>query len=251
MDTHSAYSHKAKKYSRYRWDYHPEAIQAIFDTTRISSQSSVADIGAGTGKLTKHFVGKVAQVFAVEPNSDMRQVAARKLGSPPSCSVIEGQAEATTLSDSSIDLIAVGQALHWFDPEPTRKEFLRILKPDGWLAALWNWATDYAVIDALWKRLIEEKGLDTSRARQPEGRPVKFYFGGDYFRKWTFPFTTQQTWERFIGALSSFAYAPDEGTPLYENFERAARRVFSSFSSNGLMEVHGVTELYLGQIARP
>jgi hypothetical protein len=48
------YSSKAEKYAKYRWGYAAQAIQTIFDVTGISSQSCVADIGAGTGILTGH-----------------------------------------------------------------------------------------------------------------------------------------------------------------------------------------------------
>ena len=61
MDTTEVFSSKAEKYAKYRWDYAPQAIQTILEVTQVSRQSSVADIGAGTGILTKHFMGKVKQ----------------------------------------------------------------------------------------------------------------------------------------------------------------------------------------------
>ena len=51
---------------------------------------------------------------------------------------INGSAEATTLDDASVDFITAGQAFHWFEPDAARREFLRILKPDGWIVVLWN-----------------------------------------------------------------------------------------------------------------
>ncbi len=51
---------------------------------------------------------------------------------------IDGQAEKTNLPKSSVDLVAAAQAFHWFEPLATRREFERILKPDGYLAVVWN-----------------------------------------------------------------------------------------------------------------
>ena len=52
MDATDVFARKAQKYARYRWDYAPQAIETILDVTGVSTESSVADIGAGTGILT-------------------------------------------------------------------------------------------------------------------------------------------------------------------------------------------------------
>ena len=80
MKNTEVFSSKAEKYARYRWDYALQAIEIIFDRAQLSKHSVVADIGAGTGILTKHFVGRVKRVFAVEPNGPMRQMAVEALG---------------------------------------------------------------------------------------------------------------------------------------------------------------------------
>jgi ubiquinone/menaquinone biosynthesis C-methylase UbiE len=82
VDTKTAYSSKAEKYARYRWDYSPLAIQAVFDSAHITRASSIADIGAGTGILTRHFVGRAGRVWAIEPNAEMRQMAEKCIGQP-------------------------------------------------------------------------------------------------------------------------------------------------------------------------
>lgn len=251
MDTTHVYSSKAAKYARYRWDYAPEAIQTILDVTGVADGSSIADIGAGTGILTRHLVGSAGCVYAVEPNEEMRRVAARELGPHPACRVIDGQAEATTLPDCAVDLITVAQAIHWFEPEPTRAEFLRILKPGGWLAVLRNYGTDRELDEAINAVLTQQDGVDRSPgARLPEGKPLSYFYGSEDFSRRTFPFTRQVTWEGFMGALASASYAPDEDSPRYGDLERAVREVFDRFSAEGLLTVRGATELYLGQVVR-
>ena len=61
--------------------------------------------------------------------------------------VVEGSAEATTLPDASVDLIAVGRAMHWFDWPRAHREFQRILRstdgrPDGWVLVASNGHSD-------------------------------------------------------------------------------------------------------------
>jgi SAM-dependent methyltransferase len=248
VDAKAAYSSKAEKYARCRWDYAPPAIQAVFDSAHITRASCVADIGAGTGILTRAFVGRAGLVFAVEPNAEMRHMAEKTLRPDAACVIVDGSAEATTLPDHTVDVITVGQAIHWFDPQPTRAEFLRILKPGGWLAVLRNYGTDDQLNKATDGLLTPENGVDFARvARPPDRKPVGFYYGHEAFQIKTFPFSFRQDWEGFIGALLTASYMPDEDHPLYKNLESAARRVFDEFSTDGWLEVIGETELYIGQ----
>lgn len=245
MDTTATYSRKAEKYDKFRWDYSANAIQAIFEFTQLSNESSVADIGGGTGILSKHFLYKVKNVFIVEPNSEMRQIAETNLSA---ATIIAGAAENTTLPDHSIDLVTVAQAIHWFDPEPTRREFQRILKPQGWLAILRNYGTNKNLNESIDALSTEENGVDfSSSASLPEQKDMNFYFGHDHFHRKTFPFSFRQGWKEFIGSLTSASYMPDDDNPLYGNLENATRKVFDKFSVDGWLTVCGKTELHLGQ----
>jgi ubiquinone/menaquinone biosynthesis C-methylase UbiE len=246
MDPTSVFSSKAEKYARYRWDYAPQAIEAIFRMAGLTSQSVVADVGAGSGILTRHFIGRVGQVLAIEPNPEMRQILERACGGRPGCMILDARAEATALPEQSLDLIVVGTAFNWFDPSPTRAEFRRILKPGGWLADLRNHATgpDFGpAMDELYHGQTDTlsimKGADT---------PVRFYFGSDDFQRLAFPFQVQNDWPRFFGALASASYAPDEDHPLYPAFERGARAIFDSFNQDGVISMHAVTDLAIGQM---
>jgi ubiquinone/menaquinone biosynthesis C-methylase UbiE len=246
MDTINVFSSKAENYGKYRWGYAHQAIQTIFRVTGISKESCIADIGAGTGILTKEFIGKVMQVYAVEPNPDMRAIAARELGPYLSCQVVDGRAEATTLDDHSIDLITAAQAVHWFEPQAAKDEFTRILKPGGWLAICRNYGVNSVLGEALQKVFPPEN--DTSSLMLGRSVPRSFYYCDGEYLKQDFPFDAKLSWEEFIGSLSTASNAPDEGSALYAEFVLGARRIFDRFSADNLIELHGETELYLGQI---
>ncbi|MDE5591033.1 MAG: class I SAM-dependent methyltransferase [Acetatifactor sp.] len=97
-----------------------------------------ADIGAGTGKLTKELAKRGYTVYAVEPNEDMRVQLAITLSAYTNTKIIGSAAENTTLPDKSIDVITVAHALHWFDIERFKAECCRILKPDGIVIVIYN-----------------------------------------------------------------------------------------------------------------
>ncbi len=95
----------------------------------------VADIGAGTGKLTRALVATGAEVVAVQPDADM---ATELLARVPGVETYLGSGEALPLADASMDAITYGQAWHWVDPDKGTAEATRVLRPGGVLALLWN-----------------------------------------------------------------------------------------------------------------
>jgi ubiquinone/menaquinone biosynthesis C-methylase UbiE len=247
MNPIDVFSSKAEIYLKYRWNYTSELIRTILDVTNASPLSVVADIGAGPGTLSKRLARVVGRVYVVEPNHVMRNLAERELAVYPACQIVAGCAEATTLADHSVDLITVAQALNWFDPEPTRAEFLRILKKGGWLAILKYSGTDQEIGELVEK--VMPKETDTGDLMKGIGVPASFYFGYDDIAIHRFPFTVVETWEEFLGGVTTTSYAPDQGTPWYPEFERQLRVIFDRFCIGSLIELHGYFELKIGQIA--
>lgn len=95
----------------------------------------VADLAAGTGKLTRLIAPRVRDVVAVDiaPNmlAQLRRAA-------PGIRTQVGSAERTGLPDAGADLVTVAQAWHWFDPAAATAEIARILRPGGALAIVYN-----------------------------------------------------------------------------------------------------------------
>lgn len=251
IDTVSRFSCKVENYSKYRWDFAPDAIEFIFAAAKISNQAAVADIGAGTGMLSQHFLNRVEKVLAVEPNPEMRRIAEKLLNNSPAFFSINGYANATTLPDHSVDLIVVGRAIHWFDPPSTKAEFLRILKPNGWLAVLQTPCTDTTLLQAIKSIRTQENGWNVKGDKSKQNiEPLSFYYGHDNFWVQQFPATKLERWPEFLGRLSSISSAPDKTHPRYPNYKRAAKKIFDQFSDNGLLTVQIATELNLGQMSR-
>lgn len=98
----------------------------------------VADVGAGTGKLTEDLSQIGLKGFAVEPNDAMREEGIKLFSDKNTFDWLKGTAESTGLKDNSVDWVLMGSSFHWTDKELALKEFHRILKPGGYFTALWN-----------------------------------------------------------------------------------------------------------------
>ena len=138
MNTTKKFDGYANDYTVGRPQYSEEMIDHILEGFNPAEDFKIADIGSGTGKFTSQLLRRGYEVFAVEPNNDMRRVAEAELGSYKNFHSINGDAENTSLEDKSVDLITTAQAFHWFDTEKFRSECKRIIKEDGKVALIWN-----------------------------------------------------------------------------------------------------------------
>jgi len=224
------YIGRAADYAAFRPPYAREAIDDLCELASLSPQSIVADIGAGTGNVTRHLVARVATVFAIEPSAEMRQQAESLLGAWPSFRSVAATAEATTLPDRSVDVIVAGQSLHWFQPQLALAEFGRILRPEGWLAAIWN---DFG----------GEEGGDH------EGGDVGRFLPACIRRRYSV--TVRETWDEYLGGLRSAAWAPSPGQPSYTEFVASHRRGFDARALDGRIDMPYATELAVGRLEAP
>src|SRR5512137_1658228 len=166
-DSKRRFSNRVADYVRYRPGY-PSAIRDVLRTEcGLRPGHVIADIGSGTGFLSELFLKNGNRVYGVEPNEAMRLAGEEYLASYDSFTSVNGSAEATTLDDASVDFVTAGQAFHWFDPQATRREFLRILKPGGWVLVVWN---DRRVSETTFGRDYENVlvrfGIDYARVRE-------------------------------------------------------------------------------------
>lgn len=122
-------------YEAARPSYPPDAVAWFVEHLRIAPGRRVADVAAGTGKLTRLLVPTGAELLAVEPVSGMRMTFHRLL---PDVAVVAGTAEALPLAAGSFDAMTVAQAWHWFDHERASAEAGRVLRKGGRLGLVWN-----------------------------------------------------------------------------------------------------------------
>lgn len=146
----------ADRYDRYRPTYAADAVVWALGERPLR----VADIGAGTGILSRLLRRLGHEVIAVEPDGLMRGRLARV---SPGITALAGTAEEIPLPDRSVDAVVAGQAYHWFDTARAHPQIARVLRPGGVFAALWNDADLSAPWTVRFVEIID--GAAATRAR--------------------------------------------------------------------------------------
>ena len=146
-DIAHGFDRAASRYDKGRPSYPAEAVDLLCDGLGLTGGAPVADVGAGTGKLTRLLAARGLRVTAVEPVDGMR--AALAAGTPANVEVVAGTAEATGLPDRAVRAVVAAQAWHWFDADATLAEAARIAT--GGLGTIRNDA-DYSdgFTEAIW-----------------------------------------------------------------------------------------------------
>jgi SAM-dependent methyltransferase len=125
----------AAAYDHARPGYPPEAVEFALQPLRGRPDLRALDVGAGTGKLTRQLCAAGITTIAVEPAPGMLKVLKHTVSR---AQVLAGSAEELPLPDAAVDLVAVGQAFHWFDRDRALPELARVLRPGGRLALFYN-----------------------------------------------------------------------------------------------------------------
>ena len=247
----SRFSDRVENYVRYRPGYPADIIYTLKAECALSRGHVVADLASGTGIWTRMLLDNGNRVFGVEPNAEMRNAGDRLLASFPNFTTIAGTAEATTLADHSVDFITAAQAAHWFDRSPARREFVRILKPGGWLVLLWNERlTDSTEFLRKYEQLLLTYGTDYKEVRHERTtESVNEFFDPDLYQERIFDMRQEFDYAGVEGRLLSSSYAPGPEHPQHAPMLRELRHIFEACAVDGRAAFEYKTRLYFGQLS--
>jgi ubiquinone/menaquinone biosynthesis C-methylase UbiE len=239
MSATSLFHGKAVEYARYRVDYPGTVISAALKSVGVVPEDVIADLGSGTGMLSRWFLERGNRVFGVEPDDGMRQVAEnslRRFGA--GFTSIDGTAERTSLGDSSVTVVAAGNAFHYFDPHAARTETERILqrggrvlivghdsasKPNDFMQAYLDFIAGIAVPE-IW----------AFHERDRSSRAMEAFVAGSHFHEEDMgDHTFHLTWDGLHGRFLSTSVAPAEGDPRRAAAITQLSDVFRRFEKDG------------------
>ena len=245
------FSSRVENYARYRPSYPPGVIQLLKDQCGLTAASVVADIASGTGIFTRLLLEVGSQVFGVEPNPEMRKAGEQFLATYPRFTSVAGTAESTTLPPHSVDIATAAQAAHWFDLPRARREFARILEPDGWTVLVWNErSVDSTPFLRDYEQLLLAYGTDYKDVRHERTTAnLSQFFSPTPCHERVFELSQEFDYESLRGRLLSSSYTPGPEHPGYESMLRDLRRLFDQNQIHGKVAVTYRTRVYFGRLA--
>ena len=245
MDSTTRFSDRVDDYVRWRPGYPRGVVDALEAAGALRPASVVVDLGSGTGLLSRVFLETGHAVIGVEPNGPMRAAGDRELTDFPRFSSRDGTAEATGLEDRCADLVSAGQAFHWFDPERTRVEARRILRPGGVAALVWNDRDGTSPFLSGYEALLRTlPAYAAVRRPDDDGARTRAWFAS--CRTVELEHRQRLPWIGLRGRFLSASYAPKEDDPSFPQVEAHLRRLFEAHARDGLVEVPYVTRVYFG-----
>lgn len=249
-DATKRFSSRVDNYIKYRPSYPQALIDLLAAECGLSSDSTIADIGSGTGILAELLLQRGYRVIGVEPNDEMRSAGDRLLQGYPRFTSVAGTAETTSLDDGSVDLITAGQAFHWFDHERFRAECVRMLKPSGFVALIWNdRRLDSSPFLQAYERLLLTHGTDYTAVnhKQFDDESMKRFFGAGRFHKASFENLQTFDFEGLKGRLLSSSYVPEADHPRYQPMLDELQQLFDQHQKRGQVVFEYDTIVYYGQ----
>jgi SAM-dependent methyltransferase len=243
------FSAKVADYLASRPDYPAPLFKALGTACDLPAGALVADIGAGTGLLTQGLLQEGYRVVAVEPNAAMRKACDNLLGPIPGYRSVEGCAEAIPLEPSSVDLVTAAQAFHWFEVGKARAECLRVLRPQGQVALVWNdRVLDDPVHTALDTIFAQFGGARRAALLAHEDRAgVAGFFGATSPREFSWPHEHRLGEEGLASLVFSRSYMPQRESPAGREVAARARQVFARHAADGVLAVRYRTIAIVGR----
>jgi ubiquinone/menaquinone biosynthesis C-methylase UbiE len=131
-DSMGRFETTAETYSLYREPYPRAFFAEAAARLGLKGGERLIDLGTGPGVLALGFRPYVGSVLGVDPEPNMLAAArAAADAAGTELPLLAGRAEDLPEGIGPFDLVTIGRALHWMDPEATSAVLDRILAADG------------------------------------------------------------------------------------------------------------------------
>ncbi|GIE98088.1 class I SAM-dependent methyltransferase [Paractinoplanes rishiriensis] len=123
-------------YDRVRPGYPDALFDDLATSTGLDEQSTVLEVGCGTGQATRSLATLGCAITALEPGPDMADLARARLATFPKVKIKTTKFEQWYATRQRFDLVVAASSWHWVDPSTGWQHAHDLLRPGGSLALL-------------------------------------------------------------------------------------------------------------------
>lgn len=193
----------ASDYDRFRPPHSPEMIETLVS----AGPRTALDVACGTGKVAAMIASHGVDVLGVEVDERMAAVA-RTHG----ITVEIASFEAWEDRGRRFDLLTIGSAWHWIDPEAGTRKAAAVLHPGGTFARFWSYhlleEPLVSQLDAVYRRVAPDADVHGYHRRQRRALIEDVVaqspeFGAVERRTWETPHTL--TADEWVGLCATYS----------------------------------------------
>jgi SAM-dependent methyltransferase len=224
-------------YESARPPYGASFFEAVAKQLRLDRSQRLLDVGAGPGILAIGSGPYCREVVGVDPEPGMveaARAAAKRAG--VSITFIEGRFENVAAKLGAFDIVTIGRAIHWLEPESARAALDRVLAPRG--SVLVCGATSVKDGRNPWL-----KTFNAVRDRWKGDRPSRdhhgFFADGPFIRtetirvEGTYAVPVERLVERVLSMSTSSSDRIGDEVPMMKS---AMRQALAPFAADGMID---------------
>jgi len=250
MTKHVArFTGRVEEYAKYRPGYPEQILSLLENKIGFDESKDFADVGCGTGRLSRLFLTNGNLVFGVEPNKEMRLMSEKLLSKFINFISVDGTAEVTKLATNSVDVISVGQAFHWFDLKKTKKEFKRVLRKDGHVVIVWNERTNSSQVMKAVNKILKSLNQEHEEAEKNlvDKNLLSTFYGVEKVGSSSIPNYQMLDLAGLKGRIQSISYMPESGIE-HKRVMDEIKDVFEKHNNGGMVKIEYTTRVYYGEL---
>jgi SAM-dependent methyltransferase len=224
-------------YESARPPYGAAFFEAVALELGLDGDQRLLDVGAGPGILAIGFAPYCREILGVDPEPGMveaARAAAKRAG--VAVSFIEGRFEDLAGKRGKFDIISIGRAIHWLDPEPARAALERAVAPRG--RVLVCGATSAKDGRNSWLQAFNAV-RDRWKGDRPSRDHKSFFADGPFTRtgtirvEGTHAVPVERLVERVLSMSTSSSERLGDEVPAMKS---AMREALAPFAANGMIE---------------
>lgn len=254
----------ADNYAKYRRGYRPDLLGALATRFALGPGSRVLDLGCGTGQLARPLADRAGSVIGMDPSADMLSLAHDGTAAPNVAWLLGSDEQVpgleSLLGKESLDLVTIGQALHWMDAADLFTALLPLLRPGGGIAVIANgvpvwlqetpWARAIVATSRKWFGELNFPSCGTSDPDRARYREL-LTSAGYTVDELRFPYDEEFTTSEVIGSFYSAAPLERLSAAQRPEFDQDLRTALETAQPDGRFVEHVDVRVLLARVGTP